>query len=220
MRYLFLLICVFTFSAVGQDVPYFSDLPGFDVTAPLTDNILQSKTATSDLFRVGSKNSYFERKQNTVTAPFNEIRMRTNETNPCCGGFAEFWTISDGTHSYAYIRAQRATFIRADDLFVGNFFDTNRFRMALEMDNTSSHPLEDTSRFRVGDWYHQTVFIDLQNVTRRMTLQADSILVKPQRAAPNGVNDPCIAGEVAFDDKFFYRCVSDNLWRRAEMSEW
>jgi hypothetical protein len=39
-------------------------------------------------------------------------------------------------------------------------------------------------------------------------------------AAPEAADDPGIAGQIAWDEDYFYVCVDDDVWKRVELTTW
>jgi hypothetical protein len=179
-------------------------------------------------FRLGSPKSFLETVQRTNAGALNEIRLRTDETVPPAGGFAEFWLQSDTTHSFAYVRAQRDIYLRTDNVFMSNFFDNNKFRLFLNMDNIDSHPTEDTSMFQVGNYFDQTNFIQVSNIPGDMKTQIGGIggvflrnkVHIIQLQTPTTATDPCITGQIVFDANFIYTCIASNTWHRSASATW
>ena len=44
--------------------------------------------------------------------------------------------------------------------------------------------------------------------------------VAATRDVPSSITDDGVAGEVAFDNDYEYRCVATNTWRRIPLLEW
>ncbi len=204
----------------------FTTAANFNAAADYTTNTLTQNAASVQSFRLGSNKSFLE----NVQRPFgirNEVRLRTDEISPPAGGFAEFWLISDNAHSYAYIRAQRQTFVRSDDFSVSNFFDDSKFRLFFESDNAQSHPAEDTSRFRVGNYTDQTNFLQISNIPGAMqTILAgvDGVFLRNKvhitQSQTPASSDACTTNQFVFDTNYIYICVATDTWKRAALSSY
>lgn len=153
----------------------YTTLSGFQTASDYTVNTLFATLNTDEItYRYGANKAFFETFQ-SPTGTLNSVRLRTDETSPCCGGFAEFWAFSDTTHSYAYVRAQRDFQVRSDDFFVSNFLDNGKFKMYLNMDAIATHPTEDTSQFRLGNFTDRTNFFTLSNIPASMKMELGSV---------------------------------------------
>jgi len=192
----------------------------FNSTTSLTTNTLTQTSGNFEKFRLGNNYQFFET-SSRLSAPLNDIRLRTNETAPPAGGFAQLWLMSDAGHSYAYLYAQRLTTFYTDGINAQNFFGNGKWRMFLEMPNVADVG-ETLGRWRVGNFADQTNFIDLQNAPGSMKLTfgaLDGVFVRNKFHIPTqtlaGSTEPCSAGQINWDSDYIYVCITDNVWKRA-----